>query len=231
MGRRSTASPLNLAWWASMSSSMTPPRSTSFDSARQTALGGSPQLSPHPSHQLAHREGLGHVVVGSELEPGDLVRLGVLGGEHDDRDVRRGPDLAAHIEPGHPGEHQVEQDQVGLVGPCRLQPADPGVGNDHVEPLAPQGVADRLGQPGLVLYEQDAVRPTVNLCRHPPTVSARLDELGTLARDQSRPSARRSPPPGRRFAPGLAPPSASWRPIPASGGGSQRPRSLCTCWH
>jgi hypothetical protein len=45
------------------------------------------QHGPHAREQLARRVRLRDVVVGAELETHDDVDLGVLRGEHDDRDV------------------------------------------------------------------------------------------------------------------------------------------------
>ena len=49
---------------------------------------GAPQRGLHARAELAHRERLGDVVVGAELEPEHLVDLLRLGGEHDDRHGR-----------------------------------------------------------------------------------------------------------------------------------------------
>src|SRR5215210_4432743 len=62
----------------------------------------------HPRHQLAHRERLGHVVVGPELEAHDPVYLVVFGSEHDDGDVALGTDPATHLRPVYLGQHDVE---------------------------------------------------------------------------------------------------------------------------
>ena len=56
------------------------------------------QLRAHAADQLADRERLGHVVVGADLEPDDLVDLGVLGGQQDDRHRAAGADVAADVE-------------------------------------------------------------------------------------------------------------------------------------
>ena len=62
-----------------------------------------------PGQQLPHGEGLGDVVVGAQLQAKHLIRLLLPGGEHDDRG---GPALslqaAAHLEPVHLRQHQVQ---------------------------------------------------------------------------------------------------------------------------
>lgn len=75
-----------------------------------------------PGQQLPGRVRLGDVVVGTELQAQHLVELIVLGGQHDDRHAGAAPDLAAHLGAAHPGEHEVQQHQVGAVGGEDPQP-------------------------------------------------------------------------------------------------------------
>jgi hypothetical protein len=64
--------------------------------------------------QLGQGEGLGHVVVGAQLERCDLVVFVLAGGEHDDRDVIAGrADLLEHPQPALAWQRDVEQDQSG----------------------------------------------------------------------------------------------------------------------
>ena len=62
--------------------------------------------------ELAHRERLGDVVVGADLEPGDLVGLAALRGQHDDRHLAARAQLAADLDAVELGQHQVEDDEV-----------------------------------------------------------------------------------------------------------------------
>ena len=70
------------------------------------------QLGADAAEQLAHREGLGDVVVGADLEPDDLVDLGVLGGQDDDRHGAARAHVAADVEAARPRHHDVEDQQV-----------------------------------------------------------------------------------------------------------------------
>ena len=70
------------------------------------------QLGADAAEQLAHREGLGDVVVGADLEPDHLVDLGVLGGEDDDRHGAARAHVAADVEAARPRHHDVEDQQV-----------------------------------------------------------------------------------------------------------------------
>ena len=64
--------------------------------------------------ELARAERLRHVVVGADAEPDEQVVLGVAGGEHEDRHRPVGLDALAHLEAVEAGEHEVEDDEVGL---------------------------------------------------------------------------------------------------------------------
>ena len=72
------------------------------------------QHGPHAGHELAEAEGLGDVVAGAELEAEDDVDLGVPGRDHDDRHRLEGAHLLADLDAGLVGQHDVEQDEVGV---------------------------------------------------------------------------------------------------------------------
>ena len=69
----------------------------------------------HAGDELARREGLDEVVVGTQLEADDAILDLALGGEHDDGHVRGLADGAADALAGELGEHQVEDDEVERV--------------------------------------------------------------------------------------------------------------------
>ncbi|MBG9885105.1 hypothetical protein ABE10_00595 [Bacillus toyonensis] len=65
---------------------------------------------------LVEAEGLGDVVVAAGVEPLDLVLRVVLRGEEEDRSGEAGaPKALGDAEPVHVGEHDVEDDEVGLL--------------------------------------------------------------------------------------------------------------------
>ena len=70
----------------------------------------------HAQQQLLHRERLGHVVVGAELEALHAIAFFAARGDHDDRHTPRV--VLAHqprdFAAGDVGQHQVEQNQVGF---------------------------------------------------------------------------------------------------------------------
>jgi hypothetical protein len=69
-----------------------------------------------PRHQLQHRIGLDHIVIGPGFQPADAVDLFGPGRQHDDRDPRvsGASSAAADLDPGDIGHHPVQHDDVGL---------------------------------------------------------------------------------------------------------------------
>jgi hypothetical protein len=66
-----------------------------------------------PRDQLVRVERLGDVIVGADFQAHDHVPGGILGGQHDHRDVTPllvGLQAAAHLVPIHPRHHHVQQD-------------------------------------------------------------------------------------------------------------------------
>ena len=106
-----------------------------------------------PGGQLLGNDGLGDVVVGTGLEPGDQV-VGVgLGGDDDDRHDARGPQVAADLEAAHVGQPQIEQHQVRLPFGERGQPGPAVFGLADLVALVLEGQAQR--QPdGIVVFDE-----------------------------------------------------------------------------
>ncbi len=130
-----------------------------IDDGRRTVdrhgLVRAPEERADPGGQLAQAERLGDVVVGAELEPDDLVELGILGRQHHDRHARLGPDDAADLDPGQLGEHQVEQDEVRALG-TELDQRLAAVGGRHdPESVGLERVDERLAQGRLVVDDED----------------------------------------------------------------------------
>ena len=107
-----------------------------------------------PGHQLPGREGLGHVVVGPELEPEDAVDLVVPGTEDEHRDTDRsaaalagtlatswvfGAQSAADVEPVElPGQTDVDDDQLRALSVDHGQAGLAVVELEHPEPVPPE---------------------------------------------------------------------------------------------
>ena len=85
-----------------------------FLASASPAFGGAvAERDPQARFELAHPEGLGHVVVGPTVERGDLAVLGAVGGEHDDGHVAPLPDPPAHLHAVEVGKPEIEDDDVG----------------------------------------------------------------------------------------------------------------------
>ena len=120
----------------------------------QVRLGAAPEHGADAGDQLARGVGLGDVVVGAELEADHLVDLVVLGADHDHRDARGLPDGAAHLGAGDPGQHQVEQHDVGAVA-VELGERGVAVGRDRdLEALLAEHVGEGLAVALFVLDDE-----------------------------------------------------------------------------
>src|SRR5690606_23973111 len=77
-----------------------------------------------------------------------------LRGEHHDRDSRLGANRAAHVDPAHPRQHEIEQHDIGAVLSKRRQSAFPIRDKGRQEPLTPQHDAEHLRQRGIIVDDQ-----------------------------------------------------------------------------
>ena len=111
--------------------------------------------------QLLGIKGLLHVVVGTQLEAQHLVEDLSLGGEHDDGRIRCGAHLPADLVAVDPRQHEVQQDEVGLIGPDRPEGGFPVAHDLRVETLLGQVEADQLSDIGIVIDDEDLV-----FCNH-----------------------------------------------------------------
>ena len=119
-----------------------------------------PQDGTDPCHQLAMGERLSHIIVGADLKPHNLVRLGITRGDHDDRDVAASTQLTAHLGSRHAGKHQVQQHQVGPVALILSDASLPVGFRDYVETLLAEHKGECLTVGLLVLDDQDPGHPS-----------------------------------------------------------------------
>ena len=106
--------------------------------------------------ELAHRERLGDVVVGAELEAEHLVDLLGLGRQHDDRHRARGAQPPAHLEAVEVGHHHVEHDEVEVALGEALERLDAVGRAHHLVAVLAQRVGEQREDRLLVVDEQDA---------------------------------------------------------------------------
>src|SRR5882672_7243141 len=116
-----------------------------------------PEDRADAGHELAHGEGLRDVVVGAHLEPADLVALLRARRQHDDGHERAaGPDLLAHGEAVHVGQHEVEEHEIGAALARELDAVAAQPRRDDVEALELERVAQPAHEVRLVLDDEDA---------------------------------------------------------------------------
>jgi len=107
-----------------------------------------------PGDELPRRVRLCDVVVGAQLQTEDLVDLAVAGGHHDHRDARAQPQLLTHLGAAHPGQHQIQQNDVGAAA-LELRERGHSVNcHDRIEILLAQQERQWLRERFLVLYDQ-----------------------------------------------------------------------------
>ncbi len=108
-------------------------------------------------HQLAGAEGLAHIVVRAQIEADQAVDLLDARRHHDDRHIGERAQLAADVEAVAPGQHQIQQDQVGCI---RAHPGHhlQAIGDAmRLEALGLEVIGLERGELGLVLDDEDAV--------------------------------------------------------------------------
>ena len=139
-----------------------------------------------PGREHARAEGLGHVVVGAELETGDDVGFAALGGQHDDRDLLGlgvGLELAADLETVDARQHEVEQHEVGQLETGRAQGVFTRLDADHAVAFLGQVVLDQLEDLALVVDDEDGF-----LGHRTPRYGCRATPLGQYSPDNVRTS-------------------------------------------
>src|SRR5207248_1764896 len=105
-------------------------------------------------------------------EADDLVDLGVLGRDHDDRHPAALPQRAAEVEAAHAGEHEVEEDQVRPRGAGGAQAGRAVARLLHGEACGRQVVLEHLANALVVLDHQDpAGAPVRGGPRHPSSTT------------------------------------------------------------
>ena len=109
------------------------------------------------------REGLRHVVVGTQLEAADLVHLLVAGEQNHDRHVGEVADALAELEAVDVRQADVEQYEVGSVALDELHAHLPGGGRNDLRlgPAQPEGQADDLRDVSFVIDDQYTHNPSI----------------------------------------------------------------------
>ena len=127
--------------------------------AAASAAVGPAQDRLDPGDQRARVERLRDVVVGAELEADDRVDVVVPRGEHEDGRVAAPPDLPADLEAVDLRQHQVEDDEVGLVPAVELEARLAVAGGDDRPALLLEVEPEEVDDVPLVVDDQDRLHP------------------------------------------------------------------------
>ena len=119
------------------------------------ALVGPAQHRPDPRQQLAGVKGFWQVIVRTQFEADDTIRLLAHRGQHDDRHVGHRAEPAREVEPGFAGEHQVEDDELVVAGRpgAACLPAIPRRGD--AQPMLLQEAREQVADFPVVVDQQD----------------------------------------------------------------------------
>ena len=122
----------------------------------QLAAGAEVRL--HPGQQLAHPERLGDEVGGAEAEGADGGFLGRHGGDHQDRQVLEpgvGLDPLEELEPVHLRHHDVEQEEVELLGAQMVEQVLAAGDGEHLVAVLLQDPGQGPGERLVVVGDED----------------------------------------------------------------------------
>ena len=114
------------------------------------------QRGAHARQQLADGERLLDVVVGAEVERGDLLRLAVARRQHDDRRGGEAAGARDHVLAVHIGQAEVEDDQVGRRIGDQPQRLVAGGGVQHLVARRFERRLEETHDLRLVVDDQDA---------------------------------------------------------------------------
>jgi hypothetical protein len=114
------------------------------NSAIQEAVAGihfyPAQYGADAGEEFADVEGFGQVIVGSEFESDDAIRIGTQSRHHQDRHVGLRPDLPKYLEPAHKRDRDVEHHHVARFRKHPPQPLFPVVDRFGREAFRPQAL-------------------------------------------------------------------------------------------
>jgi hypothetical protein len=114
-----------------------------------------PEDRRHPCRQFVRVERLGEVVVGPLSQPGDPLDVAALGRGDEDRRIAPLADGGQDGLTAQTGQHEVEDYEVGRCGIERLDGVAPVADDRNRVAVTLKVEAQDVGQPGLVLDDQD----------------------------------------------------------------------------
>ncbi len=126
--------------------------------------GGAADVGLDPGQQLPHGEGLGDIVVRAQLQAQDLVGLLLPGGEHQNGGgAALLPDGSADVKAIALGQHQVQQNQIGVLLQRQLEPGLAVVGLQGVVALPGKVEHQNVHNILFILDDQDTLAHRLTL--------------------------------------------------------------------
>lgn len=130
------------------------PRSIRTPPASSTSGARRMEQGADAGQQFGQAERFGDVVVGARVEPDHEVDLVGTRGEHQHRHLgAAGAQAAAHLEPVHPGQAEIEDQQVHPIALGHVEGGGPVADDPHVVPLPLECAGKRIGDGRVVLGE------------------------------------------------------------------------------
>lgn len=111
--------------------------------------------------QFSDAERFGDVVIGPRRQAGDLVVLTAARGEHEDVAVREGADLSTDLKAVHPGQAEIQHDDIWGETAGLLQRLGSGVGLGDGKTGAFEIGGHHLGQGFFIVDDQDPASGTI----------------------------------------------------------------------
>ena len=142
-----------------------------------------------PGRRVRGPERLGEVVVGTDGKADQLVDLLGLRRQHDDVGITEGADLPADLDSVDAGQHEVQDDDVWLLGPRYLERLAPVTCGQHRPTLANQVATHEFHHGWLVVDHEDPTELLISMTpawsTTVPNASAsrliRVRDLGTTS--------------------------------------------------
>ena len=118
-------------------------------------LFGAAEHRADTGEQLHNAEGLGHIIVGPQVQSLYDIKFTGFGGHHDDRDVLQlagGPDFLQNGEPVLTGKHDVQQHQVrNVLLQCFIEFRGLSEAS-HLVALPPKGITHQFANAFIIFY-------------------------------------------------------------------------------
>src|SRR5262249_31281344 len=160
--------------------------------------GGPAFGSTEPRQQLAHPEGLRHVIVRPRVEGGHLLRFLLAGREHDDGDRRPRPQPADDLDPVDPRQAEIHDHDVRSVTSGEVERGLTVSGRGHVVPTRHEVRPKAAEDLRLVVDHEDpchgAASNPITIVSPPPGVSSTVSSP-SIASTNPFATASPSPPP------------------------------------